>query len=98
MHTRDFSTAQCVVYASRPDKAKVAVDWNTLSSYLAGSEVNQITYMYTRTIVHAQLSHCVCPVQHECFSAYRVRHLEKYYIYMYMYSVCAHNVHVPYFF
>ena len=41
MHTRDLSTAQCVIYALRPDKAKVPVDWDTHSSYLAGSEVNQ---------------------------------------------------------
>ena len=39
MNTRDLSTAQCVVYALRSDNAKVAVDWTTLTSYLAGSEV-----------------------------------------------------------
>ena len=50
MHTRDFSTAQCVVYALRPDKTKVPVDWNTLSSYLAGSEVSQITHIYACNI------------------------------------------------
>ena len=34
----------------------------------------------------------------EYFSVYRVCHLEKCYIYIYVYSVCAHNVHVLYFF
>ena len=90
MHTRDFSTAQCVVYALRPDKAKVPVDWNTLSSYLAGSEVTLTTYTHV----------LVCMLYPSANSLLvrtgYIHHLEKWYIYIYMYIcmyiVCTHNV------
>ena len=51
MHTRDLSTAQCVVYVLRSEKAaKLPVDWTTQTSYLAGSEVKIYTYVYVVSV------------------------------------------------
>ena len=64
MHTRDLSTAQCLVYALRSDKAtKVAIDWTTLTSYLAGSEVNQ-----SQLYVHVPIWYLPSGTVESCFS------------------------------
>lgn len=57
MHTRDLSSAQCVAYVMRPNNAKVAVDWNTGSSFLAGSEVHLINLYFLQTPLHCMLLH-----------------------------------------